>query len=54
MYNPGTTGNDNVAVGYDALINNQGSGNVGIGRYAMLAQNTGGNNIAIGNTRLVI
>ncbi len=44
----GGDGSYNVAVGYDALINNNASNNTGVGTYALLANTIGNSNTALG------
>ena len=45
-----SSGNNNIAMGFFALSNNNGSGNIGIGRDGGGALTSGNNNIDIGNT----
>ena len=44
----GSSGNFNIALGFQALKDNRGTDNVGIGTYALTSNTTGTNNVAIG------
>jgi len=48
----GNSASDNTAVGYEALLNNSGGGNVAVGRGALLNNTTGIQNVAIGVSAL--
>ena len=49
-----TTGTDNMAIGFGALLNNTGSGNVALGALAGANLTTGNSNIVIGNLLVVL
>jgi hypothetical protein len=51
----GSTGANNVAVGYSALLNNNtGFGNFALGTFSLRANVTGSNNVGIGNEALLV
>lgn len=44
----GSSGTFNVAIGFQALLNNRGTDNLGIGTFALKSNTTGINNVALG------